>query len=109
MNAIHVFAMKPLVELWEANRNLYNINRMIISGVVVPEFRFHALEEQFVLKMSKVLETLTLYGKLAEPYDIRKMLEILKIKDWKNIPPFAFYLNPLEEAVDKVIAELLRM
>lgn len=48
MNAIHTAAMKPLVDLWAANLNLYNINNMIKAGVNVPPFRFNALEEQFV-------------------------------------------------------------
>lgn len=37
------------------------------------------------------------------------MLEILKTKDWRDIPPFEYYLTPLQLALDKVIAELLRM
>jgi len=37
------------------------------------------------------------------------MLWVLKIENWKNIKPFHFYLQPLEDALDDVIAELLRM
>ena len=109
MNIIHMSAMKPLVELWFANLNLYNINVMIKSGAEVPKFRFDALEEEFVLKMTEICRIFTTYGKLAQPFNIRQMLTTLKIKDWKEIPPFEFYLNPMEEALNKVIAELLRM
>jgi hypothetical protein len=37
------------------------------------------------------------------------MLEILKIKNWKNIPPFNFVLEPLEKAFNEVDEELRRM
>ena len=37
------------------------------------------------------------------------MLWVLKIENWKNIKPFHFYLQPLEDALNDVIAELLRM
>jgi hypothetical protein len=83
---------------------------MIENKVEVPEFRFKALEDQFILKMTRVCEILRDYGDLKElPFDIRHMLEILKIPDWKKIPPFKFYLDPLEKALDEVIAELLSM
>jgi hypothetical protein len=109
MNAIHTTAMKPLVDLWAANLNLFNINNMINAGVQVPNFRFNALEEQFVLKLTKVCEIFNNHGKLNPTFNIRQMLEILKTKDWRNIPPFEYYLTPLQAALDKVIAELLRM
>ncbi len=109
MNAIHTTAMKPLADLWAANLNLFNINNMINAGVQVPNFRFNALEEQFVLKLTKVCEIFNNHGKLNPTFNIRQMLEILKIKDWRSIPPFEYYLTPLQTALDKVIAELLRM
>lgn len=37
------------------------------------------------------------------------MLYVLKIDNWRNIKPFHFYLHPLEEALNAVIKELLRM
>jgi len=103
MNAIHMQCMKPLLEMWAANLNLYNINNMIKRGDEVPNFRFNALEEEFVKKMSEICRIFSKHGKLDMPYDIRQMLEILKIKDWRNIEPFAYYLNPLDEALEKVI------
>lgn len=62
------------------------------------------------MKMTKVCDILCSYGQLKEkPYDIRQMLYVLKIDNWKNIKPFHFYLQPLEDALDSVIEELLRM
>jgi len=50
------------------------------------------------------------FGDLKErPYDIRHMLEILRIPNWKNIPPFNFILDPLEKAFNDVDEELRRM
>lgn len=106
---IHNAAFKPLFELWEANLNFHNINQMIDQGKEVPVFRFEALEEQFVQKMTKICEIFTLFGNLEDHYNIRQMLEVLKTKDWKEIHPFAFYLQPLRDALDDVIKELLRM
>ena len=37
------------------------------------------------------------------------MLYVLKIDNWRNIKPFHFYLSPLEDALNAVIKELLRM
>jgi hypothetical protein len=37
------------------------------------------------------------------------MLHVLKIDNWKNIKPFHYYLQPLEDALNAVIEELLRM
>ena len=60
--------------------------------------------------MTKVCDILRDYGDLKErPYDIRHMLEILKIHNWKNIPPFKFILDPLEKAFNDVDEELRRM
>ena len=33
----------------------------------------------------------------------------MKIKDWKQITPFRYYLTPLEKAMTKVRKELIRM
>jgi hypothetical protein len=38
-------AFIPLTDLWEANNNFYNINKMIENGINVPEFRLKALED----------------------------------------------------------------
>jgi hypothetical protein len=102
-------AFKPLTEVWEANLNFHHLNEMIRKGTKVPEFRFEALEEQFVLKITRMLEIFRDYGRLDFPFDIRQMLTVLKTENWKDIHPFAFYLQPLEDAVNDVVKELLDM
>lgn len=83
---------------------------MLHHGVEVPEFRYKALEDQFIIKMTKVCDILRDFGDLKDRhYDIRHMLEILKIKNWKKIPPFNFVLEPLEKAFNEVDDELRRM
>ena len=83
---------------------------MTLHKIEVPEFRLKAIEDQFILKMTKVCDIMRDFGDLKErPYDIRHMLEILKIHNWKNIPPFKFVLDPLEKAFNEVDEELRRM
>jgi phage terminase small subunit len=107
--AIYMSAFKPLTEMWEANINFHHLNEMIKKGVKVPEFRFEALEEQFVQKTTRMGEIFRDYGRLDFPFDIRQMLTVLKIENWKDIHPFSFYLQPLEDAVNDVVKELLDM
>lgn len=109
VHAIHMQAFKPLTELWEANLNFHHINNMIASGVQVPVFRFEALEEQFVLKVTRICEIFRDYGNLDNPFDIRQMLTVLKIPNWKDIHPFAYFLQPLEDAINDVVKCLLDM
>ena len=61
--------------------------------------------------MTEVCRIFQKFGKLTEPYElpdpkdvpkegdkpkgIRAMLEIIKVPNWHNIPPFEFYLTPL--------------
>jgi len=83
---------------------------MVSDGIHVPEFRLKALEDQFIIKMTKVCDILCSFGELKDkPYDIRQMLWVLKIEDWRNIKPFHYYLTPLLNALNAVIEELLRM
>ncbi len=83
---------------------------MVADGIHVPDFRIKALEDQFILKMTRVCDILQNFGQLKEkPYDIRQMLWVLKIEDWRNIKPFHYYLTPLLNALNAVIDELLRM
>ena len=80
----------------------------------VPEFRFEALEQKFVDTMTAVCDIFKTYGedesqRLTEHYNIRQMLETLKIPNWKQIPPFAHYLQPLEDSLQAVRDELIKM
>jgi hypothetical protein len=45
LGAIIAEAFTPLTELWEANNNFFNINKMVHEGIQVPEFRLKALED----------------------------------------------------------------
>lgn len=111
LGLIHATAFIPLTDLWEATNNYYNINKMVANGVKVPDFRTKALEDQFILKMTTVCDILANYGQLGKerPYDIRQMLQVLKIENWREIKPFKFFLQPLLNALNEVIEELLRM
>lgn len=57
-------AFMPLTELWEANNNYYNLNKMVEAGVNVPEFRTKAVEDKFIEKMMKFMDVLKAYGSL---------------------------------------------
>lgn len=81
MNAIHTQAMKPLSELLESNRNFHFIEEQM-KKKEVPKFRFEALEEKFIIHMTKVCEIFTTYGRLKESFNIKQMLAILKIEGW---------------------------
>ena len=37
------------------------------------------------------------------------MLTVLKTPNWETIEPLRFYIQPLKDALDKVIKELLEM
>lgn len=83
---------------------------MVADGIHVPEFRLKALEDQFIMKMTKVCDLLQTFGNLKDkPYDIRQMLWVLKIPNWREIKPFNFFLTPLLNSLNSVIEELLRM
>lgn len=103
----------PLTDCWDANWNYFNILKMINDGVNVPEFRFKAIEDKFIEKMTRLCTILTNYGeeeqRLRQPWDIRQQLWVLKIENWKNIKPFAYYLETLNDNLSKVIEELLNM
>lgn len=105
--------MQPLTDLINSNRNFTLIEKMKANtkDYSVPDFRFIALEEKFVQHMTGVCNIFRDYGnhKIEEHYDIRQMLETLKIHEWKKVVPFAFYLQPLEDALKKVREELLEM
>lgn len=117
MQDLHNRAMKPLSDLIAKNLEFSQLEKMIDREKegAVPQFRFIALEEEFVKTMTNVCEIFKLYGdnRVEEHYDIRQQLETLKIsKDgihWKDITPFACYLNPLKEATTTVRLELQDM
>ena len=116
MNAIHMQAMKPLMDLCESNYNFYNLEKMIENKkdyqthqLQPPDFRFRALEEEFVKYLTGVCEIFKNFGDLKDHFDIRQMLETLKLENWKEVPPFHFYLQPLANLIKKLRDNLLKM
>lgn len=129
--AIHDAAMKPLVNLMKSNYDFYCINEMIRKekerGEVpvedrIPEWRRAALERVFIDDYSEMCRILThndgsklskepdaACKRLHYPYDIKQMLDTLKVENWRNIKPFKFYFQPLENALNLSIEELLAM
>ena len=77
----------------------------------VAEFRFVALEQEFVRTMTNVCDIFKLYGesKIEEHYDIRQQLETLKIPNWHHITPYRCFLEPLEDSLNSVREELATM
>lgn len=112
LSAIHTSALHPLINLMESNNNYYNFNQLLKTDPELPEFRFKALEDKYIEHMTKICDILTAYpikatpdanhGPLETPYDIAKMLTVLKTKDWRDIPSLEYYMTPLSDQFDKV-------
>lgn len=94
MNQIHMTAMKPITNLLESNLNLHYLE-LIEKKKDVPSFRHEALEEKFCEHLTRVCEIFRDFGNLKDPFNIRQMLHVLKTRDWAQIPPLAFYFQPL--------------
>lgn len=110
---IHKKAMQPTIDLTEANYNLYHF-RKLSETREFPEFRKKALVEKYIDHMTKVCCILKAFPNkdtktLDQEYDIRHIIEILDLPGWKDCPPFAFYLNPMQDAWDALTKELLQM
>ena len=82
---------------------------MIKEKKAVPNFRLIALEEEFAKFLTGVCEIFKDYGDLKDHFDIRQMLKILKIEDWRSVASFRYYLTPLEKAIEKTRKNLLKM
>ena len=67
------------------------------------------MEEQFCKHLTNVCQIFKEYGELKDYFNIKQMMSVLKIKDWKKITPFAYYLNPLNDAITVVRKSLLKM
>ena len=46
---------------------------------------------------------------MQDYFNIKQMLHVLKTKEWRTIPPLAFYFSPLQNALTDVRKELLHM
>ena len=101
MNVIHMSAMKPLTDILESNLNLHYLE-LIMKKKEVPSFRHQALEDKFCGHLTRICEIFRDYGNLKDYFNIKQMLTILKTENWTNIPPLAFYLTPLQDALTDV-------
>ena len=99
--------MQPLIELINANLNFHRLENMIKAKMDVPKFRFKALEDQFVFYMTGICNVCKDFGTLKDHYDIKQMMNTLKIENWESIVPFAFYLHPLQKAITTMRGTLL--
>ena len=120
---IHTEAMQPVVDLYTACVNLDNFHRLRVKGREFPEFRKKALTEKFVHHLKIVCDILKVYpdpnqkppgeespGKtLDQEYDIAHIVELLELENWENIPPFAFYLEPMRHAYKELVTCLRDM
>lgn len=112
MNGHHMKAMQPLMNLVEANLNYSNLENMEKNKAQYPDvpfFRHQALEEEFCKYLTGVCEIFKDYGELKDHFDIKQMLKILKIENWKQINPFKHYLTPLETSIKVLRTSLLKM
>jgi len=70
MNAIHMSAMKPLVNLMESNINFHFLEQ-IEKKKEVPKFRHEALETKFCEHLTIICQIFRDYGELKEYFNIR--------------------------------------
>lgn len=105
MSAIHDAAMKPLTNLMKSNYDFYCINEMlrkererddVPAEDRIPEWRRAALERVFIEDYSEMCRILTAHDgmqidrknpeagckRLKDPYDIKQMLDTLKVENW---------------------------
>ena len=111
--AIHTKSMQPVCDLMEASVNLQNF-KVLDRTKQFPDFRKKALTEKFIEHLTKVCDILKGFPNkdtktLDQHYDIRHILEILDIPKWREIPPFAFYLQPMQDFFDDLVNELRGM
>lgn len=73
MSQIHAAAMRPLTLLIDANLQFTRLEAMIAKDPTnIPEFRYIALEEEFVKHMTNVCDIFKEYGNMKEhPFDIK--------------------------------------
>ena len=75
MSKIHADAMAPLTLLIESNLQFHRLEEIIKKTKdprEIPEFRYVALEEEFVKHMTIICEIFKEYGDMKEhPFDIK--------------------------------------
>jgi len=89
----------------------HKLEKLIAKGAEIPEFWFKALEENFCQHMEVLFKILTNHsgGKFKDEYNIQRMLNILKYKDWTASHPMRYYLQPLKDSIIALRKELRNM
>jgi len=82
---------------------------MISAKKEIPKFRYIALEAEFCKFLTGVMDIFKEYGELKDHYNIIQMLHVLKIEEWRDIVPFAYYLHPLNDSINTTRKTLLKM
>jgi hypothetical protein len=59
--------------------------------------------------MEALLTILTYHGKLRQEFDMKRMLNLLKVDRWEESVPMHWYLQPLKEKIISTREELLEM
>jgi len=102
-------AFIPLVNVLESNYEFHKLEEIMKNDDTIPTFRFDALETNFCKFMMELLRILTEHGKLRQDYNIQRMLNLLKLKNWKENHPMCYYLDPLDKSIVAAREELLEM
>lgn len=102
-------AIEPVLNVLESNYNFHKLEEMMKTHTDIPAFRVSALENKFCEHMETVCKILSDHGKLQDTYDIKRMLNLLKLEDWENNVPMAFYLTPLKNSIKAMREELIIM
>lgn len=102
-------AITPLLNLLESNYNFHKLEELKKTNNEIPSFRYNALEDRFCEHLEVICKVLADHGKLEDIYDIKRMLNLLKLDDWEDNVPMAFYLTPLKVSIKLMRDELLHM
>ena len=110
---IHNKAIQPVFNLCQSGLFLFNFNQLNpIKNF--PEFRKKAIYNKFVECLTAVCDIMSNNPQndgenLNDPYDIQHLIDLLQLPDWKDCPPFRFYLTPMQDAFDELIDECKRL
>lgn len=109
VNSIVSDAITPLLELLESNYNFHKIEELMKKKHEIPSFRFKALEDKFCEHLEVICQTLKDHGDLKQTFAIKRMLNLLKLDNWEENVPMAFYLTPLRNSIKTMRDELIAM
>lgn len=109
VNIIVSSAITPLLDVLESNYNFHKLEELIKKKTEIPIFRFRALEDRFCEHMEIICTTLKEHGDLKQTFAIKRMLNLLKLDNWEENVPMAFYLTPLRDSIKVMRTELLAM